>query len=310
MGYSQSSLVYDLKDFHSLNDSTFLLINDDNNSKLISIYNSYSNKIVKEFVNKGRGPGEIETLGAFTVDQNNKSLFLSDFNSSKLIHYNVDGTFVNEKLLPLKYITTLSNYNETLIASTSFFVLPKEIDNKTVPISYLIEIQNFNITDTLFFNINELPLQQIKKLDKLQFLKLSPKTVQIAPDLFIIVFEQINYVFLINKMSKIIDKRVVDIPNYEMITTVTHPEFGTGVRSRDVFNDFSHFRDGIIFTYGDRSLEMPFGVIYINLNKNRISNQIYPLKNQKELQTEKLSITHYHKKIWGFNGLKFIELNF
>tara|TARA_R110002126_G_scaffold185154_2_gene333629 strand:- start:701 stop:1750 length:1050 start_codon:yes stop_codon:yes gene_type:complete len=308
--FSQSNQIYNLQDFHALSDSVFLLLHNEDHSNLASLYDKSSNTITREFVSRGRGPGEIENLGAFIVDNNNESIFLSDFNSSRLTQYDINGLLINEKVMPTQYITSLSYYNETLISSNSFFAFPSEIDNKKVLISYLIDVTDFSITDSLFFNIKELPLEQIKGIEKLQFLKLSPKVVQIASDLFFLVFEQINYVFLIDRESNILDKVVIDIPNYEMIKTVTHPEYGTGTRTRDIFNDFSQFKDGVLFTYGDQSLGVPFGVLNLTANKDKIVSQIYPLKNQKELGTEKFSITQFDNKIWGFDGSKFIELTF
>jgi len=298
-------------DFIMVEESTFLLINNRGKNYSVKTYNQNKNSIENRFARHGRGPGEINQLGAFTLDEKKRHVFLSDFNDLRIKKYTLDGEVTLEKPVPIRNIISLTHSDSTIIATTVLRFLTSETEGEKELLSILIDDKTLEVMGALYFNLDELNLrEEIENYQRLESIDLYPTTIQVQSDLYIVVFESINNVFLINSDSEIIDQVSLPIPNYQMVEVTRNPQFGYGYRPSKVFYDFVMMNDRILFTFGDRSLDIPFGVANIEIENNKLSWSLSNLSNPERLTQEEFFITSHNEKIWAFDGDKFKEIQF
>lgn len=298
-------------DFMMIEESKFLLINNRNKGYSVRTYNQNENILENRFARHGRGPGEIEQLGAYTLDEQKRSVFLSDFTDLKIKKYTLDGDLILEKPAPFRNILSLTHTDSTIIATTVLRFLSSKPEGEKELLSYLISDKSLTVNGALYFNLAELHLdQEIENIQKLESIDLYPTTIQIQPNLYIVTFESLNRVFLIDSESKIIDKVDLPIPNYQTMEVTYNPQFGYGYRVSNVLYDFVKINDRVLFTFRSRSDEIPFGVAEITVENREIAWSLQKLSNPDNLIQEAFFISSYNAELWGFNGDKFVELQF
>ena len=303
--------IFDLKDYEVLNDSLYLIIKGEGSKNLVNLYDSNRKEYIHSFVRKGRGPGEVDLLGAYTLDILREHIFMSDFNSARILKYTLNGDFMGEKPLPIQYASSMSHYGNRVSISPTQFILEKDKDSKIIDVSFLINDSDFRVLGTLTFNVENLNLNKIESYDKIRFVELRPKVIEIVDNRFLLFFEYFNLVFLLNDSSEILDTYILDVPNFEVVKVISHPVHGYGVRRWDFFSDFARYQqDKALITFGDRSLGVPFGVLKVGVQNDRLLTNVHYLKKSTELYTESFNFSVSGDDIWGFNNVDLIELDF
>lgn len=305
---NQNLIIFN--DFVKIEESKFFLINNRSQNYIIKTFNQNENTIENRFARHGRGPGEINLLGGFTLDEEKKHIFLTDYSDLKIKKYSLDGEVIHEQAIPMLNVISLTHSDSTIIATNVLRFSSKESGEKEV-LSLLIDDQSLEVKKSLYFNIEELKLRdEIEDYQKLESIDLYPKTIQVESDLYIVVFENINKMFLINSDSEIIDQINLPIPNYRMIEVTYNPQFGYGHRPSNVLYDFVKLNDRILFTFGDRSLSIPFGVAAVRLEDGKLSLSLSILSDPDHLNQEEFLVTSYNNAIWAFDGEKFVDIQF
>jgi len=304
---------FPVSSFSFISDSTVLLLADLSGQEKAAIYDLDTEKVIKRFLKDGRGPGEINVLGAHAIDRVNKNIFVSDLNSGKLLQFDENGSLRKEKTFSLQFLKTMSHTNSLLILSPALLISPLELGSSIKkPIGYLVDEKTLEIADTLFFNISKLSLDQIPQIDKVRFIDIHPKVVKLQKDRFLVAFENINSVFLIDSNSNLLSQKTINIPNYEPIEVVSHPQYGFGLRRRAVFNDFSVFKNTVFLTYGDSHFNMPFGIVRCSLsNSKKLSVSKHELiSKEHSLLDGMLFISTEGKSVWSTDGKSIFKIKF
>lgn len=102
------------------------ILNVDN---LIFIFNSYGNqylylftekgKFIRNFINKGKGPGEGSDISSFYVDTLQKNIYLIDF-SNKVIQLDYEGNLISEFKCPPRSSHLVKMDNSTIVFSSEY----------------------------------------------------------------------------------------------------------------------------------------------------------------------------------------------
>lgn len=297
-------------DFVKIEENKFFLINNRSQNYAVNTFNQNENTIENRFARHGRGPGEINMLGAFTLDEEKKHIYLSDYSDLKIKKYSLEGEVIHEQALPMLNVISLTHSDSTIIA-TNVLRFSSNISGEKEVLSLLIDDKTLEVKKSLYFNIEELKLrEEIENYQKLEFIDLYPKTIQVESDLFIVALENINKVFLINSDSEIIEQINLSIPNYRMIEVIYNPQFGYGHRPSNVLYDFVKVNDRIFFSFGDRSSSIPFGVAAVGLADGKLTYSLSTLSDPDHLNQEEFLITSYNNAIWAFDGEKFVNIQF
>lgn len=317
----------------SLNSSTFTKIYFDNfealsgdrflitqlsGDVLAQIYNSKNKKVEQDLIRSGRGPFELEYMGGMVFNRQTKKLYAIDFQNGKIICFDEQGTPIKEKYLKITYARKMDAFRDELSITPGTHISKATPNRNKYPLTYLLNPNTLKISDTLFFNLDELKLEKIKDFDKLNYFDLRPLAVSsYRKGLYLVVFESFNKIFLINKNSEIIDKIEIDVNNIKTPKIVKHPSFGYGQRTYTLLNDYVRKGESIYFTFGQDSKGIRKGLIEVKINdKNKLSTQKHLLKTKLELTDSyhlyknPYQVTGDDITIYGADGIDIIPLTF
>lgn len=299
-------------DFVMVDESRFFLINNRTQDYNVKIFNRDDSSIEKSFVRNGRGPGEVDQLGAFTLDEQKEHLFLNDYYGLNIKKFSLDGELVNEQPLRVLNVLSLTHFGSTLIATNALQFTTSETEGNKEKLSTLIDDKSLEVTGALYFDLSELShLKEIENFSQKGFKNVFPKTIQVQNDLYIVVFENINKVFLINSDSKIVDQVTLPIPNYRKTEFTYNPQFdGWRIDESKAFYNFVRVDDAILLSYGGRRRDVPFGIAKITVEHGRLSWSLSKVSDPDQIPQEEFLITSYNDTVWAFDGEEFVEVQF
>ncbi|MEX0595685.1 MAG: hypothetical protein WD512_04225, partial [Candidatus Paceibacterota bacterium] len=307
-----SSQIY-FEDFEALTDHRFL-ITQLSGEILAQIYNAKERRIEKDLIRSGRGPFELEFIGGMAFNRETKKLYAADLQNGKIICFDHLGNPVKEKNLKITYPQKVDAFGDELLVTT-IAMIGKGMPNRSrYPIAYLIDPNTLEVSDTLFFDLNDLNLDRIKDLEKSTTFRLTPLVVSsFKKGLYLVVFESFNKVFLINKNSKLVDEIKVNVNNVEIPEVVKHPSFGYGQRTFSVLNDYARSEESVYFSFGQTSEQTYNGLIKVMISDiNTLSVQKHLLKTELELTDpfNSFKVTSDDSTIYGADGIDIIPLSF
>lgn len=282
---------------------------------LAQIYNAKEKKIEQDLIRSGRGPFELEFMGGMAFNWQTKKLYAADLQNGKIVSFDEQGNSIKEKKLRVMYPRILDAFRDELVVTTIAMVTEEMQNRNRYPISYLLNPNTLEISDTLFFDLDELNLNQIKDFDKkAEWFRVSPLVVSsFKRGLYLVVFESFNKIFLINKDSELVDETIVNLYDIETPKIVKHPEFGYGQRIYSVMNDFIREGEVIYFSFGHDTQNVPNGLVKVTISDG------YKLSAQKHLlnpewdETDFMNsfkVTSDGQTIYGADGIDIIPLSF
>ncbi|MCH8569345.1 MAG: 6-bladed beta-propeller [Balneolales bacterium] len=299
-------------DFVMIDESRLYLINNRTQLYNVKIFNREDERIKQSFVRNGRGPGEVDQLGAFTMDEQKEHLFLNDFYGLNIKKFTSDGELVNEQPLHVLNVLSLTHSGSTLIATNALQFTTSETGGEKEKMSTLIDDTTLEVTGALYFDLAELShLEEVENFNQIGFINVFPKTIQVGKDLYIVVFENINKVFLIDSDSKIVDQITLPIPNYRLLEATYSSRFdGWRIDESKVFYDFVRVEDSILLAFGGRLRDVPFGVANITVEQGRLLWSMSQVSDPDLIPQEEFLITSHNGTVWAFDGDKFVEIEF
>lgn len=285
---------------------------------LAQIYNAKEGKIEQDLIRSGRGPFELEYMGGMVFNWQTKKLYTIDFQSGKIICFNEQGTPIKEKHLKITYAHKMDAFRDELLITPGTHVTKETPFRDRYPLTYLLNPSTLEVSDTSFFDLDELKLEQIKDFDKQTTFDLRPLVVSSYRNgLYLVVFESFNKIYLINKNSEIVDTIEINVNNIKTPKIVKHPTFGYGQRTYTLLNDYVRKGESIYFTFGQASKGIHKGVIKVKVNdKNKLTAQKHLLKTELELTDSyhlyqnPYQVTSDGNTIYGADGIDIIPLTF
>lgn len=283
---------------------------------LAQIYNAKDKKIVKDLIRSGRGPFELEYMGGMAFNRETKRLYAADLQNGKIVSFDDLGNPLTEKRLIIIYPRFIDAYKDELVVTSVARVGEGMPNRNRYPISYLLDPNTLEISDTLFFDLDELDLERIKDFDKSPTFQVSPLVVSsFKKGLYLVVFEGFNKIFLINKNSELVDEIGVNLNNIETPTVVKHPTFGYGQRIYSILNDYTREGESIYFSFGHTTKNIPNGLVKVTISDgDKLSAQKQLLKTETEWEpTNNLNpfnISSDGQTIYGADGIDIIPLAF
>lgn len=281
---------------------------------LAQIYDAKEGKIEKDLIRSGRGPFELEFMGGMAFNRETKRLYVADLQNGKIICFDHLGNPLKERMHIIVYPRFIDAYRDELVV-TSVARIGEGMPNRNrYPIAYLLDPTTLEISDTLFFDLNELNMERIKNFDKPPTFQVSPLVVStFKKGLYLVVFESFNKIFLINKNSELVDETIVYLNNIETPTIVKHPTFGYGQRIYSIMNDYIRDGESIYFSVGHTSRNIDNGLVKVILSNNdKLSVQKYLLKTEWEPTNymNPFNVTNYDQVIYGADGIDIFPLKF
>jgi hypothetical protein len=300
-------------DFEALSGERFL-ITQQSGEMLAQIYNVKEKKVEQDLIRSGRGPFELEFMGGMAFDWQTKKLYAADLQNGKIVSFDDQGSSLKERQLNILYPWIMDAFRNQLLA-TSIAMTGEGMPNRNrYPIAFLLNPNTLELTDTLFFDLDELKLEQIKDFNNTDTFRFTPLvTFSFKKGLYLVVFESFNRIFLINKSSKLIDVTAVNLNNIETPKIVKHPEFGYGQRIYSMMNDFMRKGEKIYFAFGHSSKDLGNGIVEVTINdRNKLLVQKHTLNTEWE-PTDYMNpfkVTSDNKTIYGADGIDIIPLSF
>lgn len=281
---------------------------------LAQIYNIKDKKIEQDLIRSGRGPFELEFMGGIAFNRETKKLYTADLQNGKIICFDEQGNPLIEKQGRIIYPRFIDAYRDELLVTSVARIGEGMPNTRRYPVSYLLDPNTLEISDTLFFDFDELNLEQIKDFDKKPTFQVRPLVVSsFRKELYLIVFESFNKIFLINKNSELVDETIVNLNNIETPKIVKHLTFGYGQRIFSMMNDFIREGDSIYFSFGHSTQNIPNGLVKVTISdSHKLSIQKHLLKAEWESKDfmNSFKVTSDGQNIYGADGIDIIPLLF
>lgn len=296
------------EDFQALSENLFFLQTE---TKPIfgAFYNLEEDAVIRDVVKSGRGPFEIENIGAFTYDASSNLLFIGDKTNGRFIAFNLNGEPILENTLKIPYLINLDAYKGKLIA-TQGILLRDSKNLSRYPLGFILNQSNLEVTDSLFFDLRKLNLDKIKNSFRVKIFSIRPQIIALENDLYLVSFQSISTIFLIDKKSNILSSVFIEVPNFEGMKVVEHPSYGYGQTMYSVFNDFVRIENGIYLSFGHKSKDIPAGVVSIEFNDgNELKTNTFLIEDENNV-TNEFIITTDGSKIYGTDGSRIFPLKF
>ncbi len=296
------------KNFQALNEDFFFL-EQESKTVLGSYYHLGRDSVIKDILKAGRGPFEIENIGAFSYDNTSERLFVGDISNGKIISYNLSGVPILENTLKIPYLINLDAYDGKLVASQG--ILLRDSKNlANYPLAFILDQNSIEITDTLFFDLRKLQLDTIENSPKVKIFEIRPQVIALENDLFLATFQSVSTIFLIDSESDVLASATLKIPGFQGMKIIEHPRYGYGQIMYSVLNDFVRIKDSIYLSFGHKSKGIPPGVVSVEvINGNALKTNTF-LVDETDILTNQFIITTDGIKIYGTNGTKIFPLTF
>jgi hypothetical protein len=292
-------------DFELLGDHVFYAVNETNSVGVFS--NSIDGSMNP--IQRGKGPFEIENLGAFCKNLTQDKFYAIDISSGRLIVFSADGKALREKTIPTTYNLNLTALDNDLLLAPGQLLNKSARTDSNYPIAFFIDDINLQITDTLFFNLLELNIQDIRDVNKLNVFELRPYPVLLDSNTIFLTFEGFEGAFLVDRKSNILSEVKFDIPNYEGMFVQNHPMYGFGQAIFSVSNDHVLIDDTIHLAFGHKSRNIPHGLAQIRISGRKMSEvQMYTVPDSNSLMNE-FRISVFNNNIYTSEGTALVILN-
>lgn len=209
-GPSEKIFFYNLE---ALSEHRFVIAQE-SGAVLAQIYNAKDRKIEMDLIRSGRGPFELEFLGGMAFNKQTKKLYAVDIQSGRILCFDEQGKGIKEKNLKITYAKNLDAFREELILTPGTLVSKRTPNKNKYSLAYLLDSNTLEVSGTLFFDLDELNLDQIQDIEKVDSFDLRPLVVSSFKNgLYLVVFESFNKIFLINKNSEIEDRIELNVNN-------------------------------------------------------------------------------------------------
>jgi len=309
---SLSDKIY-FDNFEVLDEHLFLIAQQ-SGEILAQIYNSKEGIVEQNLIKSGKGPYELEFVGGISYNKQTKKLYVADIQNGKIISFDDQWNPLNEKKLGITYARKLDAFRQHLLLTPGTIITEGTPNMNRFPIAYFLDSLELVVTDTLYFDLGKLKLQEIKDYGKTTSFDLRPLVVSSSYEgLYLVVFESFNKIFLIDRNSELLDEIELDINGIETPKIVRHSSFGYGLRTYTVLNDFIRRGDSIYFSFEQVSEETQSGLIKVNVSehnklstqKYQISTKLYPTDPFRPFQ-----VTSNGDSIFGSDGIDIYTLEF
>lgn len=308
-GPSEKIFFYNLE---ALSEHRFVIAQE-SGAVLAQIYNAKDRKIEMDLIRSGRGPFELEFLGGMAFNKQTKKLYAVDIQSGRILCFDEQGKGIKEKNLKITYAKNLDAFREELILTPGTLVSKRTPNKNKYSLAYLLDSNTLEVSGTLFFDLDELNLDQIQDIEKVDSFDLRPLVVSSFKNgLYLVVFESFNKIFLINKNSEIEDRIELNVNNIKTPKIVRSPSFGYGQRAYPVLNDYVRKGESIYFSFGQVSENTRHGLIRVEIsNTNKLSAQNYSLKTELEAigPFNPYKVTSDGGTIYSADGIDIIPLS-
>ncbi|MEX0608595.1 MAG: hypothetical protein WD016_00285 [Balneolaceae bacterium] len=229
-----------------------------------AVYDIATDSILYRFLPEGKGPGEATAVLSAIYDEE-KSQFTFYSQNHKWIKTDLKGNLIQESNTTA--ISTV-NHLENGFDGSSFLVFPSLYiplqviqEQKPIPVSLTIDSENLNVIDSLMLTTQELGLNEIKDVNKVNSVSVGLIGIQLDKDRTLLTYEGSRYLFLF-KGKELIQKKAVDIPEHFGIRISTRNGH-IGTQAAAYFSYLQRLENGtVLFSAGNTHQEIPFGATY------------------------------------------------